>query len=153
MPSEFIERQKNDLFRDITSFASLWWYFAIALIFLMTKNYDISVKLGIGLLLIYFVVIVIKTFYFKNRPKKYIYNSYIEKLDASSFPSLHSSRAVFMSMVLMKFFNNTALSALLAVFVVGIAYSRIQLKKHDLIDVLAGVVVGAAVYPIVNFIY
>ena len=153
MASEFTQRQKSDFFRDITSFASLWWYLLIALVFFVNKNYDIFIKLVIGLLIIYFIAILIRTFYFKPRPKKYSYNSYIEKLDASSFPSLHSSRAVFMSIILMKFFNNFALSALLAVLTIIIAYSRIQLKKHDLMDVLAGVVVGTVVYSIANFIY
>lgn len=153
MNSEFAERQKNDFFRDITSFASLWWYLTISLVFLITKNYDIFLRLASGLLLIYFIVVVIRTFYFKNRPKKYSYNSYMEKLDASSFPSLHSARAVFMSIVLMIFFDNVFLSALLAALVIITAYSRIQLRKHDLIDVLAGVVVGIVVYSIVIFIY
>lgn len=153
MGSEFIKRQKDDFFRDITSFASLWWYLIITLIFLITKNYDTFARLLIGLLIIYFIVVIIRTFYFKHRPKKYSYDSYIEKLDASSFPSLHSSRAVFMSMVLIKFFNNIALSALLAIFVLVIAYSRTYLKKHDLMDVLAGIVVGVAVYFAVGYIF
>ena len=152
MNSEFIKRQKDDFFRDITSFASLWWYLFISLVFLVIKNYDIFLRLFIGLLLIYFIVVIVRTLYFKHRPTKYSYDSYIEKLDASSFPSLHSSRAVFMSMVLMKFFNSTAISALLAVFVVLIVYSRIYLKKHDLMDVLAGIVVGVVVYFAVGYL-
>ena len=152
MASEFAKRQKSDFFRDITSFASLWWYFIITLIFLAAGNYDVSSRLLIGLLLTYFIVIITRTFYFKHRPEKYSYNSYIQKLDASSFPSLHSSRAVFMSLVLAKFFNNNILSALLAVLAIIIAYSRIQLRKHDLTDVLAGAAVGAAVYFTVGYL-
>ncbi|MBI2542134.1 phosphatase PAP2 family protein [Candidatus Woesearchaeota archaeon] len=146
MASEFAERQKNDFFRDMTSFASLWWYLIITFVLLITKSYDTFARLLIGLLLMYLIVVPIRTFHFKHRPKRYSYNSYIEKLDASSFPSLHSSRAVFMSLVLMKFFNNHNISALLAAFVVVVAYSRIHLKKHDLSDVLAGAVVGIAAY-------
>ena len=152
MASEFAKRQKSDFFRDITSFASLWWYFIITLVFLAAGNYDVSSRLLIGLLLIYFISIIIRTLYFKQRPEKYNYNSYIQKLDASSFPSLHSSRAVFMSLVLVKFFNNNILSALLAVLAIIIAYSRIRLKKHDWKDVLAGVVVGIVVYFAVNVV-
>ena len=99
MASEFIQRQKEDFFRDITSFASLLWYLAIVSVFFISKNYDVFIKLVTGLLFIYFIVIIIRTFYFKHRPIKYGYNSYIEKLDASSFPSLHSSRAAFMSKI------------------------------------------------------
>lgn len=152
MASEFVKRQKSDFFRDFTAFGSLWFYLIAILIFLIIKNYNIFIKLLIGLLLIYAVVIFIRTFYFKNRPKKYHYTSFIEKLDASSFPSLHSARAAFLSIVLMNFFNNIAFSAFIFVLIIIITYSRIYLKKHDLKDVLAGIIIGLIVYLIVEYL-
>jgi|SRR3989344_6230108 len=151
MVSEFIKRQRDDFFRDLTVFGSLWFYLIAMLIFLIVKDYSIFIKLLIGLLLVYTVVIFIRTFYFKNRPKKYSYNSYLEKLDASSFPSLHSARAVYLSMILMNFFNNVIFSAFIVILVVVASYSRIYLKKHDLKDVSAGFVVGILVYFVVGY--
>lgn len=150
MVSEFVKRQKSDFFRDFTALGSLWFYLIAILIFLIIKNYSIFIKLLIGLLLIYAVVIFIRTFYFKNRPKRYSYDSYIEKLDASSFPSLHSARAAFLSMILMNLFGNIIFSIFIVVLIGIVAYSRIYLKKHDLKDVLAGIILGVVVYFIVN---
>ncbi|MBI3026951.1 phosphatase PAP2 family protein [Candidatus Woesearchaeota archaeon] len=152
MASEFAERQKEDFFRDITAFGSLWWYLTIAILFLIYENYGVFINLLTGLVFIYAIAIAIRAFYFKNRPKKYSYNSFIEKIDAASFPSLHSARASFLSIALIYFFDSVIASIFLVIMVFIVAYSRIHLKKHDIKDVSAGVVVGVAVYFIVRYL-
>lgn len=146
MPSEFLQRQKDDFFRDLTSFGSLWFYIIVILFFLILKNYPVSKKLFIGFILIYGITIIIRSFYFKNRPKKYNYHNFIEKLDAASFPSLHSARIIFLGLFFANYFNNLMLSLLIVILVLIVLYARIYLKKHDLKDVLAGVVLGVVVY-------
>jgi len=103
-------------------------------------------KLAIGLVLMQSAVIIIRTFYFKERPNKYPYKSYIERIDASSFPSLHSARITFLAIAFMNYYNEMIFSILLAALAVIVMYSRIYLKKHDLKDVLAGAILGAIVY-------
>ena len=152
MASEFMERQKGDFFRDMTSFGSLWWYFIFMLVFLISEKYAVFKESAMGLVIIYVIVVLIRTFYFKDRPKKYSYGNYIERLDASSFPSLHSSRATFLAMILIKFFNNIFMSAFLVLLAIIVYYSRIRLKKHDFKDVLWGVVVGLIVYLIISYL-
>lgn len=152
MASEFIKRQREDFFRDFTALGSLWFYFIAMSIFLINGHYGMLARLSFGLIFIYIIIAAIRAVYFKERPKRYSYNSFIEKLDASSFPSLHSARAAFLSMALMKFFGNIAFSIFLAVLLAILAYSRIHLKKHDLKDVLAGVILGLAVYFGVDYI-
>ena len=156
MASEFLERQKDDFFRDITSFGSIWFYFIVMLIFLMQENYNIFMELAIGLIFIYFIVVVIRSLHFKERPQKYSYTSFIEKIDAASFPSLHSTRTSFLGIFFISYFNNVFLSMLFVILVFVVAYSRIYLKKHDIKDVSAGVVLGFVVYYAINnirFIY
>ncbi|MBI2101168.1 phosphatase PAP2 family protein [Candidatus Woesearchaeota archaeon] len=153
MPSELIKRQKGDFFRDFSALGSLWIYAAAALFLLAFKNYELLKKLAAGLVLIYAIVIAVRTFYFKERPHKYPHNSYIEKLDASSFPSLHSARTAFLAAVFVGYFNNAMSSILLILMALIILYSRIYLKKHDYRDILAGVIVGIIVYFTINFIY
>lgn len=111
-----------------------------------------SNKLLIGLTIIYPVTILFRTFLFKNRPKRIKYDSYIEKLDAASFPSLHATRTAFMAAILIKFFNDLVISILLIFLALAIAYSRIYLKKHDFKDVVGGVVLGILVYILINLI-
>jgi len=146
MPSEFIKRQKSDFFRDFSALGSLWLYLLAVLIFFMFRNYMLLNKLAIGLVLMQSAVIIIRTFYFKERPNKYPYKSYIERIDASSFPSLHSARITFLAIAFMNYYNEMIFSILLAALAVIVMYSRIYLKKHDLKDVLAGAILGAIVY-------
>ena len=153
MPSEFIKRQSNDFYRDITSLGSLWIYCIILLLFLLQKDYLIFKKLLAGLVLIQAITIAIRSFYFKERPSRYPHKSYIERIDASSFPSLHSARIAFLSVFFIKYFSNVFLGILILITAVLVAYSRIRLKKHDLKDVLGGVIVGAAVYLIAASVF
>ena len=152
MPSEFIQRQKDDFFRDITSFGSLWFYAIFMIFFLILSDYSSLKVLLSGFILMYFAVIMIRSAYFKNRPIRYNYNTAIEKLDASSFPSLHASRTAFLAVFFIEYFSNTSASALLAVLALTVLYSRTYLKKHDWKDVLAGVVLGILAYFAVGYI-
>lgn len=146
MPSEFIKRQKNDFFRDFTSLGSLWFYALVVLFLFISKGYGLSARLATGFLLMYIITITIRTFYFKERPDKYYYKSYIERIDASSFPSLHSARITFLAIAFMNYYKEMLFSILVAALAVIVMYSRIYLKKHDLKDVLAGAILGTVVY-------
>ncbi|MBI2655098.1 phosphatase PAP2 family protein [Candidatus Woesearchaeota archaeon] len=152
MPSEFLQRQKNDFFRDMTSFGSLWFYAIFMVFFLILGDYSSFKVLLSGFILMYFAVIIIRSIYFKNRPIKYNYNNYIEKLDASSFPSLHASRTAFLAGFFIEYFSNLLASAFLAALALIVVYSRIYLNRHDWKDVSAGAVLGALAYFAVNYI-
>ena len=152
MPSEFIQRQKNDFFRDITSFGSLWFYIILIIFFLVLKDYAVLKRLLTGFILIYLIAILIRSLFFKNRPKKYPYGNLIEKLDASSFPSLHAARTFFLAIFFIEYFKNNLMSMLLIILALIVLYSRTYLKKHDWKDVTAGAVFGTLVYFVVNYL-
>lgn len=152
MSSEFIQRQKNDFFRDITSLGSLWFYVLFLIFFLILEDYSSLKVLLSGFVLVYLAVIIIRSLYFKNRPKKYPYNNLLEKLDASSFPSMHAMRTGFLTSFFIEYFKNSLISILLIILALIILYSRTYLKKHDWKDVIAGAVFGALVYFVVNYL-
>ena len=106
MASEFIDRQKHDILRDISALGSLIFYLLLLLITIVLEKYDLFFKMIAGLVLIYIAAVFIRTVHFKERPNKFSHNSYIERLDASSFPSLHASRTAFLGVVLMKYFGS-----------------------------------------------
>ena len=152
MPPDFATRQKNDIVRDVSSLGSLIFYILLCIALLALKNYYLLKRLAIGVIAIYAIVILIRTFYFKERPVKLSHKNYIERLDASSFPSLHSARISFLGAVLMKYYNNFYFSALAVLIAFGVLFSRIYLKKHDIKDISAGVVLGMLVYFGVNLL-
>ena len=150
MDTEFLNRQKHDFFRDISAFGSVWVYLIAVVFFLIAKEYAAAKKLIIGLIVIYCVIALIRFFYFKKRPVEIKYNSLIGKLDASSFPSMHAARIIFISADLIANYKNPIFNVAMIIIASLVIYSRIKLKKHDVIDVLAGVFVGVCIFFIIN---
>lgn len=153
MLQEFIQRQKEQYLYEITSLGGNVIYFLISSLFLILGYYNIFLRLFSGIVLVYIIVTFIKIFYFKNRPEKYKYTNFIEKIDASAFPSVHATRSTFLAAVLVNYFGNMLISVILVVLVLLVVYSRIELKKHDVKDVAVGIVLGVLVYFAINFIY
>jgi membrane-associated phospholipid phosphatase len=89
----------------------------------------------------------LKLLLFRDRPKKESYSNILEKVDAGAFPSIHSARACFTSLVLAFFSAGDLRYALLILpFIVG--YTRMKLGKHKLVDVFAGLVIGALFFTL-----
>ena len=135
----------TDFWQDVTAFGSL--VFSIALI---AGAYAIgepalSFQLLVALILCYTISFPIKIFFFKQRPKKERYGNLIEKFEASSFPSVHSMRAVSLAIILAVFANNLLFTLLEALVVIGTLYSRILLRKHFLVHVVWGALFGAVI--------
>lgn len=152
MQSEFAERQKHDAMRDISALGSLFFYALLMILFFALNDYTSLEKLFVGVILMYLVTIIIRLVYFKNRPDKFAYHNVIEKIDAASFPSLHAARTGFLSVFFAYYFDNMLISVILPLLALGILFSRVYLRKHDFMDVLAGAVLGVLAYFAVNLI-
>lgn len=140
------------MFRDITTFGGAPFYFLITALFYLFNQTTVAIDLLIGFFFSLLVVIIIRTFYFKDRPQKHEHVTYIQKLDASSFPSWHTTRIVFMAILFIQFFNNTLLTVLFTITALVTTYSRIYLKKHDWTDLLGGIALAFLTYWIVLLI-
>ncbi|MAG02464.1 hypothetical protein CMI42_03945, partial [Candidatus Pacearchaeota archaeon] len=77
-----------------------------------------------------------------NRPEKQKYGNFVERIQASSFPSWHTARIVYLAIIISYLFSNNYLTILLIIIAGLVAYSRIYLKRHDYWDVLGGIVLG-----------
>lgn len=135
-------------FRDLTSLGSLVFYVLLLVATLVWQEYRLFLVLTFGLLFTLLAIVIIRLFYFKDRPKKQQYNNIIDKIDASSFPSLHSARVTFLCLLFVMFFSKTYVIVFFLLLAVLVIYSRIYLKKHDGFDVLGGVVLGVVTYLI-----
>lgn len=153
MPSDFIERQKNDLIRDVSALGSLFSYALATLIFLALGDFSSFKMLVAGGILIYAAAWIIRALFFKNRPVKLSYSNSFEKLDAAAFPSLHASRTGFLLLFFINYFANSAITVILILLALSILYSRVYLKKHDWKDVIAGAVLGVLCFAIVIYLF
>ena len=141
----------NEFFSSVTVFGHPVFY--ILLILLIVKfQLALVLPLAFGLALIEIICIIIKLLYKKRRPIPQAEQRWFLRIDAQSFPSVHSARAAFLA------FGALAVDATVAsfVFCVGLAlrvgYSRIYLKKHYVLDIISGFALGIIIVgPIFYF--
>ena len=146
-----IKKYIDQFFRDITTIGGIYIYILISLWFFAIGNTHLFLQLILGAIVTFIMAVIIRLVYFKERPLKQGYINLIEKIDASSFPSLHSARVGYMFLVIISQYNFILMVTLLEVIGLLVCYSRIYLRKHDLIDVIGGIIFGLAVgYMIIN---
>lgn len=92
----------------------------------------------------------IKFLWHKPRPNGQLFKGAMEKIDAGSFPSIHAYRIAYtyssLAYIEYKFSNGGVLFPIVAlVVVVVVGYSRVFLRKHFAVDVLAGYGIGLSV--------
>ena len=153
MIKKVVKKYLPHLFLEITNLGGLIFYLMVLGFVLLNLQFLLFWQLLFGLIVNIVVVVVIRILYFKNRPKKQEFTNIIEKLDASSFPSLHTARIFFMALVFLIYFQNVYLGIFLILVACLVAYSRYYLKKHDSYDLFGGLVLGVLVFYISTFIF
>lgn len=136
----YIKKAGYEIIRDFTGFGSPLVIIIISLMFV-----GISLKflyIILGLAIIELICDTIKIFYEKERPNKEEYRNILEKIQARSFPSVHSARSIFAFIVFFTLTSSLALKLLFLFLVIAVGFSRVFLKKHYLVDVIAGYIIG-----------
>lgn len=141
-----IQTYLDAVFRDITALGSFAFFLLLLLFILVSGKILLFRQLGYGFLFTFVAVIVIRVFYFKDRPHKQHFSSFVERIDASSFPSLHTARVVMLVLFLIDFFKNDSVTAFLTVLAFLIMYSRVHLHKHDWTDIAGGIILGVITF-------
>ncbi|MFT4261707.1 MAG: phosphatase PAP2 family protein [Candidatus Woesearchaeota archaeon] len=142
----------DEIFKQITNLGGLVFYLFIVLLVFGLGYIKESIILFLGLVISYIVIILIRSLYFVDRPKKQDHKNFLEKIDASSFPSHHAIRITLLMLGLIKIITNVYVNLLLILTIIIVSYSRIYLKKHRYIDVIAGIIVGIIIYYSLEFI-
>lgn len=130
------------IFTDITALGSLFFYGILFVFLLFFGFYRLSFLVFVGLVIIYFIVYLIRFIYFKERPDKQGHSTFLEKLDASSFPSLHATRIGFLFSVFGVLSNSVSLWIVLSFLSLLVLYSRYYLKRHHFVDLVGGFIIG-----------
>ena len=140
-----VEKYKHKFFRDVSDLGDLFFYLFVLIALLCVKNFNLFYKLFFGLLMIYMLTIPLRYFCFKPRPNPDKYENILDKLDASSFPSLHAGRATILALYA---YISLPLSLSIFIFILTfiVYYSRMYLKRHSFKDVLVGAILGLVVF-------
>lgn len=128
--------------KDVSCFGSIIFLGVVFFTAVIFQFYDLAFKIIIGQVIIYLIAGPIKFLYNKKRPNERTYNDIIEKIDASSFPSIHAARITLLSILLHFFGKNMLFTALLVIITLFVFYSRIHVKDHDVKDVIGGFITG-----------
>ena len=128
-----------------------WFIIALVGIFINSHPNDrvVYIKLLIGLLTDLAFVGGVKCIVQRSRPSENRPDMFATiSVNNFSFPSGHTTRAVF----LMMFGLNTGLGfvmcCLLVKWAIIVACSRVLLGRHHILDVLAGVIIGISNYSV-----
>jgi len=137
--TKIIKNIANIFFEQITVFGGFFFYLLVLGSCLLLNEIELFVNLFLSLFFVMAFSILIKLFYFKERPKKQKKTNLFERLDASSFPSVHAMRIFSIAFWLSLFFNNIIFTVYCFAIAILVMYSRIYLKKHYFVDVLGGI--------------
>lgn len=140
--NSFFKYKFNDWSRDFTSLASPLILLFVPFIFLIESNKNGFFTLLIALAINEITGSLIKIFFPKTRPNGQKYNTLLEKIDAGSFPSLHSSRITLVYMTLFYYANLFELKIVFLAIIPIVMLSRINLKKHFWTDIIGGFFIG-----------
>jgi undecaprenyl-diphosphatase len=132
----------KEFIEDSSAFGSLSFFLFLIFLFLILGEVKLGIWLILGFILSFAFVIIIRLFYFKERPQKKEYKNIIEKINASSFPSLHSWRIVMIFVFLSYYYNSIYLVIFLGIIAILVFFSRKYLKFHYWTDIIFGAIFG-----------
>ena len=132
---------------DLSALGGLPVYGVLTLFALLTDT-ALATRLVIAFVVAVGISALIRIVYFKQRPQRRQFRNVIERIDASSFSSLHTMRATILAVLL------SQSQLMLSVFLVvagGVAFARFKLKQHDAADVMCGYIIGFVVAMLVRY--
>lgn len=132
----------KSLMKLISIFGTSFTYVGISLYMYMIGNKILFYQLNIGLIACFLTTALIRSLYYKDRPNKQSYRTFIGKLDSSSFPSMHSMRVTILFILVCYHYKNIFLILPFLFLCIMVYYSRYYLKKHYWIDIWGGLFIG-----------
>ena len=131
----------KEFFISATSFGSPIFYILVILVLLRLKA-PFVLTLFLAILFIELFCVVIKSVYRKERPVSQDRDDFFNKIDANSFPSVHSARISLLVTMISLYYKDVLILIVGIIFALCVGYSRIYLKRHYREDILAGFLIG-----------
>ena len=95
-----IKKYLREGFEAITGLGTAFFYVVLIVFLVLISKSKLALHIALGLLVCYLFVFVLRIFYFKERPEKEDYYNLFTKINASSFPSLHTMSSIYVAAVL-----------------------------------------------------
>ncbi len=152
--SFLIKKLTKDFWQRITVFGRDEFYLFLMLLFFFLGYKEFGIRMFFGFIVAYILVVILRLIYFKERPIKYESKTFLDRIEASSFPSMHTVRfSMLTTLVYFNFLGNYFLFLLFLILLILISYSRIKLKRHYISDVIVGIILGFILGYILSFYF
>lgn len=138
--------RQEHLVIPIGSLGSVPFFLIINLLTLLYLGFIPALFLLTGFIIVHLAAIFLRIIFFRERPIKKKHHNIIEKILASSMPSMHATRGTFLFLFFAYIVKSIPALIILLGFLGLILYSRIYLKRHDAIDLLVGVTLGTVIF-------
>lgn len=146
----FLLRKSKHWMRDVTSLANP--IILVLIPFWIIGWNTFFIKLLLSLLINEVFCSLIKFTFHRQRPDGQTFNGAMDKIDAGSFPSIHSSRIMIAYLFLFSHSNNIWLGISFISIICLVGMSRVILKKHYISDVVGGLIIGGIIaYLALNY--
>lgn len=123
-------------------FGALPFYLFFSFFILFLGNLKLFIWLILGISFSYLFIMIIRLIYYKERPKIVEHKNILERIIASSFPSFHSCAITILSFLVCFYYKSTNLIVLFVIISFLVFFNRYHLRKHYLLDIIVGILLG-----------
>lgn len=136
---------KKEVKDDLKALGGLPIYLLTTFAFYLTDYKEAALVLLLGLIIGYALAIVLRLLFWRRRPDKESYHNLISKIDAGSFPSLHSMRVAMLATVIMMRFQSIVSYLIFGAAALSVLVLRVTERRHYPRDVIAGAILGVLI--------
>ena len=159
--NQFHHSFADNFFKIYTEFGTTGMFILLLIYIIWKKNWITFGYLAVTEIIAGLTNVFVKKAFFKHvhRPSYYFYQNNVEIYlpdDARlqipyTFPSGHTLLAIIITMTLCVMTKNRLLQTIFSLHFIGIAYSRMYLSKHFMIDTIGGAVLGMFTFILVYY--
>jgi undecaprenyl-diphosphatase len=141
---------EREFWTNMSFFGSSICYVFIILTLLSFQHFALAFKFFALLCIMYAITTLIRMVYYKERPIAQAHHNFFEKIDSSSFPSMHAMRATSLYTWLIVLYSPLIYISIMSIVVLLVLVSRVMLGKHFIVDLIAGSVIGVILTILVH---
>jgi membrane-associated phospholipid phosphatase len=148
-----LRRLGSTALRHISALVSYEVYFLFILFAFVLDAIHLAGSLLLGVVLLYGFGIPLRLLIYSPRPQQEPLDSLLKSINTNSFPSFHMARGTILGILLSIMFQTVWFLALWSLMLLAIGTGRIITKRHYIIDLIGGVLLGIITTTLVMNLY
>lgn len=146
-------RLRSTALRHVSALASYEVYFIFLLLALSLGAIHLAGSLLFAAILLYGFGIPLRLFIHSPRPQQESLDSLLKSINMNSFPSFHMARGTVLGLLVSITFQSVWFLALWFLILMAVGSGRVSTKRHYVIDLVGGVLLGIITTSLVINLY